>query len=81
MLSWSSRAITLREIGIGFEDRFDGAPEQPRDAKGEGQAWIEPARLDRDHRLSRHAERLGELRLGPHTLGAEQLDSVLHEVL
>jgi hypothetical protein len=72
----SARAIALREIRLRLEHRFDRSAEEPRNPEGERQARVVSARLDGDDALARDAEEVGELRLRPESLGAEDLDPV-----
>ncbi len=78
----------LYAVGLGrwlpivdLEDRFDGLIEELRDAKGERQAGIVFASFDGVHGLARNCEPVGQFRLGPFTLGAENAKPVLHRVL
>src|SRR3990167_3969777 len=75
----SSRNIrTSHGLGAGIEDGLNGRIEEPRDGERQGQTGIVPLVLDRVDSLTRHAEALGEVRLRPAPLGAEDVQPVLH---
>jgi len=63
---------------LRLKDVFDLEAENTRDGKGEWQAGIVPAVLDRIHRLSRDGKRLREIALAPLAAETEFLDSVVH---
>jgi len=63
---------------LRLKDVFDLEAEHTRDGKGEGQAGIVPAVLDRIHRLPRDRKRLREIALAPLTAKTELLDPVVH---
>lgn len=50
--------------GPGLEDRLDGTVEEVGERERQLQARVVPRSFDRAYRLSRHADRLGQLRLG-----------------
>jgi hypothetical protein len=62
-----------------IENILDASPEQPRQPKGHGQAWVVPAGLDRVHSLARHADPPGKLRLAPAMLGPQNAQPVFHD--
>jgi len=63
---------------LRLKDVFDLEAEHSRDGKGEWQAGIVPAVLDRIHRLSRNRKRLRKIALAPLAAETELLDPVVH---
>jgi len=63
---------------LRLKDVFDLEAEHTRDGKGEWQAGIVPAVLDRIHRLSRDRKRLREIALAPLAAETELLYPVVH---
>src|SRR6187549_435767 len=61
-----------------IEYLLDPQVEQSRDSEGERQRGIVLARLDRIHRLARHAEPAAKLGLTPVAFGAQHLQPVVH---
>jgi len=67
--------------GVGLKDRFDGLLEEFGDAKGERQAGIVFAGFNGVYSLAGNSEPMGQIRLGPFTLGAKYAKPILHRFL
>jgi len=68
----------LRFRVVRLEDGFDRRAEDLSHSKGERQARIVSAGLDRVHGLTRHLQPLRQIRLRPVVLRAQHLEPVLH---
>src|SRR5690606_29018798 len=79
------RSAKSATTGTGFrmtsilqENLFDGEAEQVGDAERQGKRWVIFARLYAVDRLARYFEAFGKIALAPVTLGAQNLEAVLH---
>ena len=74
----SLSTISRGESRIRVEYCFDGQAEDSRNDEGQGEARVEPARLDRIDGLPRDLRRVCQLCLGPIPFGPEHTNPVLH---
>jgi hypothetical protein len=72
------RGVHRVDCLAGREDRFDRLAKKLRDAESQGEAGIVLFRLDGVNGLTRDVKALGEVRLGPASLGAEDSKPALH---